>query len=238
MPLIEKIIKTGLKEHTDQETWKILDKIKPGRALDIGCGDGNTSLYLVKKGFKIVAIDSDTQAFLATKRQLKGQPCKIVTGDFLKFSSNWKFDLIIFREVLEHIKDDCSALKKIYQLLNKNGIALITVPGQKYLYGSHDKKAGHFRRYQKDELCLKIHQAGFKVELFQSLGFPFFNFTTFVYNHLFHKNKFKHTGLNKPYKNLIFLSKKVLPLRFFGFVSKVFKNKPWGAQFVLLVKKF
>lgn len=232
-----KIIRTGLKEHADREVCRILNKISSGKALDVGCGTGEISLYLAKRGFKVTAIDHDPQAISIVKKKLRGYLSTVSVDSFSGFSSTFKFDLIILREVLEHIKDDRLALKKIHLLLKKDGAVLITVPGQKYLYGPHDKMSGHFRRYQKNELLNKVRQANLKIDFFQSLGFPFFNLTTLIYNHLPHKNKFRHTGLNKPYKNLIFLSKKILPLRFFGFVSEVFKNKSWGAQFVLLAKK-
>ena len=45
----------------------------------------------------------------------------------LPFSDN-SFDYILCNHVLEHIYDDEKAMKEIYRVLNKNGIAILQVP--------------------------------------------------------------------------------------------------------------
>ena len=69
--------------------------------------------------------------------------------------------------MLEHLENDELALGKIYSLLKKNGIAILSVPSRNaplhklgYTRG-FDKRVGHVRRYTLDQLKSKVKQAGF-----------------------------------------------------------------------------
>jgi ubiquinone/menaquinone biosynthesis C-methylase UbiE len=62
------------------------------------------------------------------------------------------FDFISCLDVLEHIKDDKSAIKEISRILKKDGILIITVPHKKAYFSQQDKIIGHHRRYELSEL--------------------------------------------------------------------------------------
>jgi len=68
--------------------------------------------------------------------------------------NNSSFDLILNNHVLEHISDDNKGLAEISRILKKNGIAILTVPGDwKRLYTktfSHLQFNGHYRDYGLD----------------------------------------------------------------------------------------
>ena len=72
--------------------------------------------------------------------------------------------LVYTSNVLEHIEDDVTALKKIKEKMQKGGLLAIYVPALPFLYSDHDRKIGHFRRYRKTELMKKVTLAGFKIE--------------------------------------------------------------------------
>jgi len=72
--------------------------------------------------------------------------------------------LVYTSNVLEHIEDDVTALKKIKEKMQKGGLLAIYVPALPCLYSDHDRKIGHFRRYRKTELMKKVTLAGFKIE--------------------------------------------------------------------------
>ena len=94
----------------------------------------------------------------------------------LPFNDN-SFDYILCNHVLEHIYDDEKAMKEIYRVLNKNGIAILQVPidinsnythdgrdinNKKYrnkLFGQYD----HLRMYGLDYFK-KLKNIGFKVK--------------------------------------------------------------------------
>ncbi len=135
--------------------------------LEIGCGIGNISQFLVKRG-SLVAIDVSPKYIEEVKEKFKDCPdffayqwdASSSLPDFLKEGS---FDTIICLNVLEHIEDDLKALKNMNRLLKINGHLCLLVPAGRFAYGSLDKEMGHFRRYSKKGLEKKLKQAGFEV---------------------------------------------------------------------------
>src|SRR6266513_1839882 len=75
-----------------------------------------------------------------------------------------KFDSIIAINVLEHVEDDIFALQQLYKMLKSEGILIILVPCHKFLYNVIDTNVGHFRRYTKKDLELKIRKTRFSIE--------------------------------------------------------------------------
>ncbi len=75
-----------------------------------------------------------------------------------------RFDSIIAINVLEHVEDDIFALQQLYKMLKNEGILIILVPCHKFLYNVIDTNVGHFRRYTKKDLELKIRKTRFSIE--------------------------------------------------------------------------
>ena len=86
-----------------------------------------------------------------------------------------KYDLIFTSNVLEHIEMDVEVLSDLGQLLMPTGKLVNYVPAFPILFSDLDISVGHFRRYTKKELRLKLNEAGYKVDKIHyvdSLGFP------------------------------------------------------------------
>lgn len=86
------------------------------------------------------------------------------------------FDAIIMINVLEHIEDDSHVLNLVNQMLMPGGYLLIFVPAMPVLYGSLDRKFGHYRRYTRAGLASACRKAGYeitRIRYFDALGaFP------------------------------------------------------------------
>jgi len=74
-------------------------KVKPGKALDLGCGTGIKSIFLVKNGFSVTGIDISETAINYAKENAKKENINI---DFfvhdatdLRFLKDKKFDLVL-----------------------------------------------------------------------------------------------------------------------------------------------
>ena len=86
-------------------------------ALDLGCGAGNNTKFLIDFGFKnITAIDGSATAIKFAKKRIKQKNCKFLIGDYIKMNlSKKKYDLIVDRLSLSH-----NTKKKISYMINNN----------------------------------------------------------------------------------------------------------------------
>ena len=64
-------------------------------------------------------------------------------------SSSFNADIVLAKDVLEHIQDDYSTLKEWKTTLKQNGLLFISVPVFLHLWSSHDIFLGHYKRYYK-----------------------------------------------------------------------------------------
>jgi SAM-dependent methyltransferase len=85
------------------------------------------------------------------------------------------FDAAVSVNVLEHIEDDTVAIRNMYALLKKGGTIGILVPAKQWAHTELDKKLGHFRRYEKEEISEKMRRAGFRIR-----HVYFFNFVGII----------------------------------------------------------
>jgi SAM-dependent methyltransferase len=148
-------------------------KNKKAKVLDIGCGVGPICFYIASKGTSFFGFDISSKAIEACRESSRAlgvdKVAKFRVVDFPKENINEKFDLIIFSEVIEHLQDDNLALKRIFNMLNKNGIVIITTPSKhaplhRLGYAKNfDKRVGHLRRYTIEDLSKQCGDIGFKI---------------------------------------------------------------------------
>jgi len=141
------------------------------RILDIGSSIGNITQIILDKYNPelLVSIDKNEKAVreittrFQNRRNFKAQRMRIDSKASINLRRH-KFDTITCFNVLEHIEDDHKALENMRKILMPKGRLILLVPAIQSIYGNFDKSAGHFRRYEKNELENKVKSAGFKVE--------------------------------------------------------------------------
>ncbi len=151
-------------------SW-IYENIKKGvsgRVLEIGCGIGNITDYLLKDGSEVCAADIDDDYIKYTAKKYKGRKnVKVIKLDINKPGKKIKsggYDTAVMLNVLEHIKDEGRAVKNVKQSLAKGGKFVILVPAMQAIYGEMDKALGHHKRYNKTELKALLEKNGFKIQ--------------------------------------------------------------------------
>jgi 2-polyprenyl-3-methyl-5-hydroxy-6-metoxy-1,4-benzoquinol methylase len=147
---------------------KLAKKYVAGKyILDAGCGTGHTTLELLNEGYDVTAIDISQELVDFTQRIIKenkymGNVYALDLTNAKVLGEN-KFDTIVCLDVLEHIRDDELVLRNLCYILKKGGHLIVSVPALRFLYGSRDKKIGHYRRYGRAELIEKLKTSGFDI---------------------------------------------------------------------------
>ena len=142
------------------------------RILEIGAGAGNI-LAAFKDKAEVVALDPDKSAVEYCKKRGITKVIQRTFEEYKDFKPE-SIDIVIAADVLEHIKEDGEALKKIWSILKKGGVLLVHVPAHQSLFSYWDKALGHYRRYSKKQLHEALINQNFNVEqLFHRVILPY-----------------------------------------------------------------
>jgi len=156
--------------HEDRHWWfvgrrAVIDRLirsmklpQRARILECGCGTGG-NLYLLGTHGEVVAFEPNEAARDFAKG--KGSGVEILFGELpgRPEGLDGDFDLVVALDVLEHIQDDKAAFDSMLDLVRPNGTLLVTVPAIKRLWGQHDYRLHHVRRYDRNELLALVDPA-------------------------------------------------------------------------------
>ena len=102
-----------------------LDKQKPGRLLEIGCGSGQKLAQMRALGWEVEGLEIDPKA--EAHASSKGLTVHLGNLQNLSFSDAL-FDAVIMNHVIEHIHDPVALLTECYRILKPNGILVAVTP--------------------------------------------------------------------------------------------------------------
>jgi len=149
-------------------TLRRLGRANSRTLLNVGCGAGLFNALAEARGFRLTAIEPDPEAFkVAQKRAMKES--LIINTSLFAFEPSQQFDVIVLHDVLEHIEDESSAVRRLSELLKPKGILIGSVPALQSLFGRHDEELGHFRRYRKRSLRSSLSHE-FRVDRIRYFG--------------------------------------------------------------------
>jgi len=139
--------------------------LRDGRMLDWGCGYGQMSWLLDRRGLEVVSYD------LEDKRLEKFiRPCiafRRAAGVRELPFSDASFDGVLSCGVLEHVPDERTSLSEIHRILKPEGILFVYQLPQVYAYTELINRARglwyHQRRYTPARAILMFREAGFEV---------------------------------------------------------------------------
>lgn len=101
---------------------------KFSNCLEIGCGTGKNTEWLVSIADTILAVDLSEEMLSKAKQKVNSENVKIVQADINEewsFVDNKNYDLVIFSLVLEHIENLDLVFKRLNEIVNLNGIIYI-----------------------------------------------------------------------------------------------------------------
>ncbi len=103
------------------------------KILEVGCGEGFTGSELkrIGKAKEVIGVEIFGPAAFKAKERLD----KVIVGDIqvisLPFPDRY-FDYIIFGDVLEHLSDPWSTLRKLKRYLSSSGFVIASIPNLTY----------------------------------------------------------------------------------------------------------
>lgn len=112
--------------------YKLLGDISGSKVLDLGCGDGKSSVILAKKGAHVNACDISKKAIEYTKIRARLNSvqnkvtCEVSAVENMSFSTN-NFDYIFGVAILHHINIE-NSLPEINRVLKPGGKAIFVEP--------------------------------------------------------------------------------------------------------------
>jgi 2-polyprenyl-3-methyl-5-hydroxy-6-metoxy-1,4-benzoquinol methylase len=130
-----------------------------GSILDVGCGDGLFFEKLEQFG-RVEGIEMDPTGI----RRDGPWASRICVGPFDEtFAPGKRYALVVLLDVLEHLPEPLAALRRAVDLLEPEGIVLLTVPALPILWTSHDELNHHYIRYTRSSLAELAARAGVRL---------------------------------------------------------------------------
>jgi len=152
-----------------QKVYKFCQpQITNKEVLEIGSGNGFGAYYLSKFSKKYTAIDKDVESIKKSRLKYKRQKLNFIPIDFNNYKSDNKFDVVILLQVVEHISDYTSFLKKAIKLLKKKGILIISTPNK--ITQAYNENPFHCQEFSKCDLKEILRKFDLDVEFFGLFG--------------------------------------------------------------------
>lgn len=145
------------------------------RILDVGCGKGQIGRLLkqVRENYHITGVELNQ--YLAS--HAKNHYNSVICTNIETFTSEHKFDCIICGDIIEHLNDPWSTVKKLSSMISENGSLIISIPNighwsivKDLLLGKFDyTPAGlscitHIRWFTEESILRMLEDAGLSLD--------------------------------------------------------------------------
>lgn len=120
-PLFQRAVSRLLREHVAQRLPAT------AQVLDVGCGNGEFLALAKELGYGVLGVDVSASA----KKLCAQHGIEARVGDFRApgvIAADETFDLVTFWDVIEHLDDPASFLRRACQVLKPGGLILIKTP--------------------------------------------------------------------------------------------------------------
>lgn len=169
---------------------ELLGDLSGKRFLDYGCGAGMFSVHAAKQGaLEVIGVDAEdtvlaTARFFANREGV-GSRCVFIRSDnFPRLSRTSGFDVILLKDVIEHVSDDQALIETAARHLTPGGIMVLSTQNSlslNYLIeGTYHRKVlgnetwqgwddTHLRFYTSLSLSRMLRKAGLEPQAWRSV---------------------------------------------------------------------
>ena len=154
----------------------MIERLPPGKLLDIGCSTGDWAIHWKEKGWNPYGLDiDDDHVRISVKRGIAAEVCDL-NAERIPFTEEI-FDLIFAGEIIEHLVDTDGFLDELNRCLAPGGHLILTTPNLasfenriRLLLGVYPiwldhrlKGSGHVRAYTPTVLKRQLREHGFEI---------------------------------------------------------------------------
>ena len=167
----------------------VLDLVGAGKAvLDVGCSTGYLAVALGERGCTVTGIEVDPEAAELARPHLKDVVvADLDTVNLDSLGIEDRFDVVVFADVLEHLRDPVGTLRAASDLLRPDGYVVVSIPNVAHgsvrlalLEGRFDYSdvglldETHIRFFTRSTLRAFTQAAGFAVQDMRRTTAPVF----------------------------------------------------------------
>ncbi len=147
-----------------------------GTVLDVGCNTGYLSFKLKEKSCKVIGLEIDPE--MAEEARLYCDKVFVGNAEVIELPYKEYFDVILYADVLEHLRNPLEVLIRFKDYLKQNGYIVVSIPNVanwfvrlsllfgKFHYSSKGcaiLESSHLRFFTLRTIREMLEQAGFKI---------------------------------------------------------------------------
>jgi SAM-dependent methyltransferase len=112
-----------------QQTLRLLSERSPGRALDIGAGEGSDAIRLALLGYRVDAVEVSKKGAEKIERFAAeaGATLRVIPSDIQDFVPDEYYDLVICNGVLHYVEDKRRVIKLMQDATWPGGINVVSL---------------------------------------------------------------------------------------------------------------
>jgi 2-polyprenyl-3-methyl-5-hydroxy-6-metoxy-1,4-benzoquinol methylase len=156
---------------------KVVSLVPPGtRVLEFGCATGYMSEVLKNRlGCTVVGVEIDRDAAALAEQHTE----RVIVGDAEKIDyaaelAGEEFDVVLFADVLEHLKEPADVLRRVKPFVAENGVVVASIPNIAHASVRLALLGGEFR-YREwgllDDTHLRFFTRASIQDLFEETGY-------------------------------------------------------------------
>lgn len=158
----------------------------PRRVFDLGCGNGSTANILAENGYEVTGVDPSAAGIAQANKNFPKLRLEVGSTEDDLAARYGQFPVMVSLEVVEHVFAPREYAKRVFDLLEPGGVALISTPYHGYwknlaiaISGKFDTHFtalwdyGHIKFWSIRTLTTLLQEAGFGEVRFHRVGrFP------------------------------------------------------------------
>jgi 2-polyprenyl-6-hydroxyphenyl methylase/3-demethylubiquinone-9 3-methyltransferase len=120
-------------EYLIAEVQRFLQRVAPGRVLEIGCGNGSLAAWIHGQGVDVTGIDTSESGIAQARASHPGIRFEIGSAYDDLAGSFGLFPAVVSLEVIEHLYDPRLFATRLFNVLDPGGSVCISTPYHGYL---------------------------------------------------------------------------------------------------------